>query len=128
MGYSKASSSTRGRNRWRAYINICGKQIVQTCRTEREAKKWSETMNARFAAEKRMPDGYTRVMQSLGRETSKEWIPVPCGFAEVSRKDGKRCEQFRSCDRYLECLDRVTKSGFGEVLQTRGGGIPALRV
>jgi len=113
VGYSKAKGTTRGSKVWRGYININGKQIVQTFRTAREAKAWSNLMEKKFAEIKNDKDGYDKAVQELRGEVPREWLDLPCGRVEVKREDGDRCEQFGTCERYLECLGKVTRAGFG---------------
>lgn len=115
MGYCKASSTTRGKMRWRAYINVQGRQIIHTCETEAKAKKWSDTMNKKYKLIKKQPDGYNIIMRDLGRisDDNRTISLFGCRVA-VSREDGDRCSEFETCPNYLGCLDEVVrKAGYG---------------
>lgn len=112
MGYSKSSSETRGKMRWRAYVNVKSKQIVHYCRTQEEARKWSNKMNERFKEEKKMEDGIDTIKELLGLAKKRNQYVILHNCAIKFNDTSTRCEKASVCVHYGDCLSACLREGW----------------
>lgn len=113
MGFSKASNGTRGKMKWRGYVNIDGRQIVKGFTTKDAAIKWAKQADKKIAHLRKGPGGYDEAKRLLGlsKPNAGRFIELFNCRLHLTQLP-IRCRDYLKCEHGEDCIDAVLKKGF----------------